>query len=78
MAITTNKIDDFIQQQVVDGSCATATEAQQELICKLVERDLDQRIAKGREAAKEGRGRILNEESNREFLKKMEVKLLDN
>jgi hypothetical protein len=55
MAITTNKIDDFIQQQVVDGSCATATEA-----------------------AKEGRGRILNEESNREFLKKMESKLLDN
>ncbi len=78
MANTPNSIDTFIDEQVENGVYPSVQEAQKELIGQLVEKDLDQRIANGREAAKQGKTRILSDESNKAFLKTIEKRLLAN
>jgi len=78
MGTTTRNIDTFINEQVENGVYPSTQEAQKEIIAELVERDLDARIAEGRQAAKEGRTRVLSEESNAQFLKNIGKRLLAN
>ncbi len=78
MAISTSTIDDFLAKQVSQGTCASIQEAQQELIAKLIEKEIDQKIAQGRADVQVGKTRVLNEENNAQFLETLEKKLTAN
>lgn len=77
MAINTHTIDDFIKQQVTNGSCATTQEAQKELIGRLIEKEIDAGIAEGMEDMKAGRVTVANEENDKAFLQEIEEMLFN-
>lgn len=52
MTISTSAIDKFVDQQVQSGYCASTHEAEQQLIGELMERELDQKIARSRASIK--------------------------
>ena len=78
MSIAANSLDQFIQQQVSSGACASTHEAEQELIANLIERDLDSKIAKGRADIQAGKSRELNIANNAAFLAALEKHLLNH
>ncbi len=78
MSISTATIDNFLEKQVTQGACASTEEAQQELIAKLIEKEIDQKIALGRADVTAGKTRVLNDKNNAQFLKILEQKLNAN
>ena len=64
---TTNVIDELVSKQVNSGLSSSKAEAEQQLMANLVEREIDRRIAQGRQDIKEGKFTPVNEQTTAEF-----------
>ena len=75
--MTTNSIiDELVAKQVSSGLSSSKIEAEQKLTANLVERELDRRIAKGRQDIKEGNFTSVNEQTTTEFVSRLSKKLI--
>ena len=67
-------IDNFVKAQVVNGFSSHKT--RESIIARLVEQDIDEKIAEGRKAIKEGRYTVVNKKTTEEFIQRMAKKIL--
>ena len=63
MAITKEAVSAFVTDQVKSGASVDVRHAEQELIARAIEMDIDRRIAEGREQIKNGECFELTDES---------------
>tara|TARA_B110000977_G_C10989997_1_gene459505 strand:+ start:479 stop:733 length:255 start_codon:yes stop_codon:yes gene_type:complete len=73
---TANIIDEIVTQQVSHGLSSSRVEAEQKLSANLVERELDRKIAKGRQDIKDGNFTSVNEKTTAEFIERLSKKLI--
>ena len=71
MSIPTNVINNFISEQVKSGNCSSFSEAEKEIKDRFFEKELDERIKKGREDVRVGKVRVSNKENNTNFLNEL-------
>ncbi len=76
MSIPATSIENFIAEQVSNGSAASVQDAEQELVNTLLDREIDRKIAQGRDDIAAGRSRVVNEATNHTFLADLSEKLL--
>jgi hypothetical protein len=76
MTRTANIIDEIVSQQVNLGVAKSRVEAEQELAASLVERELDRKIAKGKQDIKDGNFTPVNEQTTAEFVVQLSKKLI--
>lgn len=74
MSTLTVEIDNFVKSQVKNGISSHKT--RENIIARLVEQDIDEKIAEGRQAIKEGRYTVVNKQTTEEFIQRMAKKIL--
>ncbi|MGL1959457.1 MAG: hypothetical protein OCD00_19430 [Colwellia sp.] len=78
MSLALKNIDNFLTDQVGNGSCVSVKEAEKELISLLVKRDIDRGITQGREDIKNGHFEEVNSETNAKLIEELAQELLIN
>jgi len=78
MESTITGLDTFLKKQVDMWLCSSIEEAQETLIGLLVEKEIDEKIARWKADFKAGRYRTINKKSNAEFVSRLEKKYLSN
>ena len=73
---TTSVIDEFISKQMDSGVSQSKVEAEKKLMDELVERELDRKIAKGKEDIREGKFTVVNEQTTAEFVSQLSKKII--
>lgn len=73
---TANMIDQMVSQQVSYGLSSSRIEAEHKLAANLVERELDRKIAKGRQDIKDGNFTSVNKQTTTEFIAYLSKKLI--
>lgn len=68
-----SEIDKIVKAQVMDG--VSTHEVREDIIARLVEQDIDEKIAEGRKAIKEGRYTVVNKKTTEEFIQRMAKKM---
>ena len=74
MSTLTVEIDNFVKSQVKNGISSQKT--RENIIARLVEQDIDEKIAEGREYIKAGRYTVVNKQTTEEFIQRMAKKIL--
>ena len=69
-----SEIDNFVKAQVVNGFSSHKT--RESIIARLVEQDIDEKIAEARDAIKVGRYTVINKKTTEEFIQRMAKKIL--
>lgn len=65
-------------EKVNSGSCPSNIEAEEEIAANLVERELDRKIAKGRQDIQEGNSTPVNEKTTTEIVNRLAKKIILN
>ncbi len=78
MSKTEKSIDALISEKVNSGSCPSNIEAEEEIAANLVERELDRKIAKGRQDIQEGNSTPVNEKTTTEIVNRLAKKIILN
>ena len=68
------EIDNFVKSQVENGFSLHKT--RESIIARLVEQDIDEKIAEARDAIKVGRYTVVNKKTTEEFIQRMAKKIL--
>ena len=71
-------LDTFLDKQVKAGVYPTKQEAESQLMVTLIQRDIDDKVKKGRADYKAWRYRIMTDQSNSEFVKRLQEKQQNN
>jgi Arc/MetJ-type ribon-helix-helix transcriptional regulator len=78
MSLAVKDIDNFLTDQVENGSFSSASEVEQELLMLLVKRDIDRGIEKGERDFANGDYEEVNAQTNAALLAELAQELLPN